>query len=199
VSRGAAALQYFAHLAGGTDVRIAPSLLVLSASIFTGCPQSAPTGCPGDDGPAELGVEVTVPDEGNAHFPQGTQLTYAANPPASGPHWPIPAARGFYDAALDEEQWVQNLEHGYVVILFDCGGACEEALLEALRALPASLPDSAVFGYEKVIITPYDCLPAPARITLIAWGVQLHLPAFDEPAIRDFYERYLDRGPELAG
>ena len=178
--------------------RVVGCLALVSVVFVAGCPQPMPGNCPAVPTVA-LGVEIPIADEGALHFPTGTQLTYAANPPATGPHWPNPAARGFYEAALDEEQWVHNLEHGYVVILFKCDGECDAALLDQLRALPAALPDSAVFGYEKVVITRYDCLPSPARLTLIAWGVQLHLDAFDEAVIRDFYVRYLDQGPELAG
>lgn len=167
--------------------------------LLAGCPQPLAGDCPDAAGVVQLGVELSIPNEGATHFPTGTQLTYAANPPASGPHWPSPAMRGFYEAPLDEEFWVHNLEHGYIVVLFNCNGACDAELLETLRSLPARLPDSGVFGYEKVIVTPYACLPANVLITLVAWDVQLHLAQYDEAAILEFYNRYLDQGPELAG
>ena len=175
-------------------VALSLSVLIL---LIPGCPVPPAGDCPAA-GPVELGVEIAIPNEGANHSPQGTQLTYAANPPASGPHWPSPALRGFYEAPLDEEFWVHNLEHGYIVVLFDCNGPCDPALLDQLRALPGILPDSQTFGYEKVVITPYDCLPSPALLTLVAWDVQLHLDHYDEAVILDFYNRYLDHGPELA-
>ena len=72
-------------------------------------------------GGAEAGVEIMIPNEGAEHVPVGQQVTYQSNPPASGPHWsqtgiaPVPA--GFSETAIEEEQWLHNLEHGYVVLL----------------------------------------------------------------------------------
>ncbi len=34
----------------------------------------------------QAGVEIELPNEGNNHVPVGEQVTYEANPPASGPH-----------------------------------------------------------------------------------------------------------------
>lgn len=148
-----------------------------------------------------LGVDIDIPDEGHAHVPAGTQVTYVANPPASGSHWsslnpPAPASPGFYDERLEEEQWVHNLEHGYVVVLYDCKGTCAESFLDDLRAFVDSAPASEKFGYAKLVVAPYDGLPY--RLTCIAWDIQLHLDAFDGAVMSDFYERYLDHGPEDA-
>lgn len=162
-------------------------------------------GCPsGDigsgDGGGEPGVEFTIPDEGNAHVPAGQQVTYVANPPASGPHWSqggvAPAPAGFYETTVEEEQWVHNLEHGHVVILYDCGGECPAALLTDLQNFFDAAPPSSTFGTTKLVITPYDGLPF--ILMAIAWDTQLSLAAYDETALLDFYTRHLDQGPELA-
>jgi hypothetical protein len=147
-----------------------------------------------------LGVELHVHNEGADHVPTGTPVGYDAGPPASGPHWPNPAEPGFYDVdqAVAAEQWVHNLEHGYIVILYDCGGSCPAELLDDLRELASTAPASEVFGFAKLVITPYPNLPPPALITAVAWDVQLHLDEFDRAALLEFYRRYLDEGPELA-
>lgn len=145
------------------------------------------------------GSEIEIPNEGAAHVESGTQVTYQANPPASGPHWPSPAAPGFYEAALDEEEWVHNLEHGYAVILFDCRGECDPELLDALRELADTAPPSSIFMYAKIVVTSYDGLPEGVLITAAAWDVQMHLSCYDEAALLDFYNRHLDQGPEDAG
>ncbi|MBI5828216.1 MAG: DUF3105 domain-containing protein, partial [Chloroflexi bacterium] len=48
----------------------------------------------------------------------------------------------------------------------------------------------------RMIVAPYS-QGMTTPITLIAWGKQLDLAAYDEKAILNFYKRYEDRGPEL--
>jgi hypothetical protein len=85
-----------------------------------------------------------------------------------------------------------------VVVLFDCDGECDPALLAQLQELVETAPPSTVFDFAKIVVTPYEGLPEPARITATAWDVQMHFDAFDEEALLGFYERHLDQGPELA-
>lgn len=172
--------------------------MTIAAVLLSGCP-SGGSGDPNDStGEPPDPDEVAIPNEGAQHVQVGVQVSYRANPPASGPHWPTPTAAGFYDAPVEEEGWVHSLEHGYVVILYDCGGPCDEALLDKLRNLLTIAPRSATFGTVKLVIAPYDGLPGGALLTLVAWDVQLSLDAYDESRILGFYNRYLDEGPELA-
>lgn len=172
-------------------------LMTAAATLVGGCPSG--TSNPEPAGPVELGVEIAVPNDGAAHFPTGTDLNYDHNPPASGPHWPNPAQPGFYDTTVPTEQWVHNLEHGYIVILFDCRGTCDSVLLQNLQNFAASAPASAIFGYAKIVVTPYDGLPENALLAAIAWDVQLFLDSFDQAVLLEFFNRYQDQGPELAG
>jgi hypothetical protein len=174
-----------------------------SAAVFGNIAACVPGGTSGNDdggnGTVELGVDLAISDEGASHVAAGTQVDYRHDPPASGPHWPTLAAPGFYVAAVDEERWVHNLEHGYVVVLYDCRGDCDSTLLAQLQALAETAPASATWGYAKIVVTPYSGLPEGVLITAVAWDVQLHLATFDEAALLDFYDRYLDQGPEDAG
>lgn len=153
---------------------------------------------PGDS--TMFGMELHVPNEGAAHVPVGQEVVYTANPPASGAHWSqagfAPAPAGFYEETVEEERWVHNLEHGYVVVLYDCGATCTAELLDALHSLFDDAPPSTIFGFAKMVIAPYGGLPG--EITAIAWDVQMHLESFDAEALLAFYERHLDQGPELA-
>lgn len=174
-------------------------LLTALSLLLAGCPAVSPDdGDNGSDVP--VGVEIAVPNEGAAHVPVGEQVVYLSNPPASGSHWSAagvaPVAGGVYETTLDEEQWVHNLEHGYVVVLFDCADDCDEAFLAELTDLFLDAPQSSVFGTTKLVIAPYDGLPH--LLTAIAWDRQLHLEQFDQDVLLDFYETYLDQGPELA-
>jgi len=170
----------------------------LRARNFVAAVALASAACTPNPATVQFGVETSVADEGRTHVPEGTTVQYEANPPASGPHWPTPAAPGFYDNALPPERWVHNLEHGYMVVLFDCGGACDSVLTAQLQALVQQAPSSEKYGYAKIVITPYSGLPSGAQICAVAWDVQMCLERFDSVAILDFYGRHLDQGPEDA-
>ena len=199
----------------------------LPMSLGQGCPPATtppPNNPPPDDNPPDnnppddnppdneppdnelppLGVDIAIPHEDSTHVPAGQQVTYATNPPASGHHWgssnpPAPAPPGFYNTALDEEQWVHNLEHGYVVILYDCKGPCSSTLLDNLEALIDQVPLSK-FSTHKLVVTPYP--PAgtsthlPYLITAVSWDVQMHLDAFDKQKLIDFFSIHVDHGGE---
>ncbi len=207
-------------------IRLIASLgaLFLTLALLTGCPNAAgPDGNANDnagnmndnagntndnvgntndnDSGVTPGVEIAIPNEGAEHVAAGTQVEYAANPPASGSHWssadpPAPVEPGFYVETLEEEQWVHNIEHGHVVILYDCKGDCDEALLSALADFFDAAPPSETFDYAKLVIAPYDGLPF--ALTAVAWDVQLHLEAFDADSLLAFIEKYQDEGPESA-
>ncbi len=153
----------------------------------------------GDAG-GSAAVEISIPNEGAEHVSVDTQVTYESNPPASGPHWSMPGlaptTAGLYEVTVEEEQWVHNLEHGYIVILYDCGGPCGKGLLNDLQGFFNEAPPSPNFGNTKLVIAPYDGLPH--LHTAVAWDVQLHLDAFDRTALLEFYDSHLDRGPQAA-
>ncbi len=59
-------------------------------------------------------------DLGRNHVPVGTQIKYATNPPTSGPHYEIWTKYGVYDKVLDDRNLVHSLEHGYIIISYNC-------------------------------------------------------------------------------
>ena len=183
--------------------RIGAVILVAPAFLLSGCPSNTDNN--GNENanvspnPPALNIDIAIENEGATHVATGTDVSYRSNPPASGSHWPTPAQPGFYPNGVATEQWVHNLEHGYIVILYDCRGTCDAALLENLQQFAESVPASSVFGYAKIVITPYDGLPDGVLITAVAWDVQRNLAAFDEGQLRAFFDAYQDQGPELAG
>lgn len=68
----------------------------------------------------EPGPEVTLPDEGNAHVATSVQPAYQHIPPASGTHYEQPAAYQFNTTEVPEGHWVHSLEHGAIVLLYQC-------------------------------------------------------------------------------
>jgi len=162
-----------------------------------------------DGGPDPNG-DICVSDEGRTHAANGTLLCYLNNPPASGPHYSAagvaPVGAGFFDEALTPERWVHDLEHGAVILLYDCGGPCSDELKAQLQALFDSAPVSPRFNERKMVITRYSgvnpacggtpSFPASGPYLAIAWNVQRSFATLDTAGIIDFYNRHVDRGPE---
>src|SRR3990172_396851 len=61
-----------------------------------------------------------IADQGRNHITDIYGVTYSSNPPTSGPHFPTWAGRGVYNQILSDGYLIHSLEHGYVVISYDC-------------------------------------------------------------------------------
>lgn len=62
----------------------------------------------------------TMADMGREHVTDISKITYNTNPPTSGSHFPIWAKKGVYDRAISDGYLLHSLEHGYVVISYNC-------------------------------------------------------------------------------
>jgi hypothetical protein len=112
-------------------------------------------------------------------------IAYPDPPPVGGSHNPCWGAWGVHDQPLAAEQWVHNLEHGGVVLLYRCPGGCASdvtRLAAFVRAHPRSL------------LTEYSSLPK--RFALVAWGYRLLTDAIDDAAFEAFYASHFDHAPE---
>jgi hypothetical protein len=150
-----------------------------------------PNGSPGPLGQAQ-------PDMGNLHIAVGSNQHYAYCPPASGSHYnnvgvdgPIPAKYYGPDEGTRPEGWIHNLEHGAVVILYNCKmGACDDATLAALQAIPTNFPASPVCGIKAGVLAPviarFDDMPAP--FAALVWDRLLYLNTLDVNEIKQFYK-----------
>src|SRR3989344_2908298 len=65
---------------------------------------------------------VAMADQGQEHVtPQaGAEFKYNSNPPTSGPHLPTWVKPGAYDTPQSEGELIHSLEHGYVIISYNC-------------------------------------------------------------------------------
>ena len=173
------------------------------SSLATGDPSRAPSeqqaGAPtAPSPPASVPDQVglVVPDEGRAHKPQGTPIQYQNVPPSSGTHYPIWTRPGVYAEPQETGNWVHSLEHGYIVILYNCAEPCSE-LAAQLTAFYESAPPSAKYAYQKLIIAPFAAMSRP--IIAVAWNRRLELDHVDADQLMAFFRAYQDRGPEDAG
>jgi len=133
-----------------------------------------------------------MPDEGQAHVPEGTRVRYGHYPPTSGPHWPRWAPWDVYTREVPPELWVHNLEHGGIVILYHCDAPCPE-LIGQLREVIAGFPRSK-HGHVKLLIAPDP--KVRTRLAILAWTWIDELEEFDRERLLRFYRTHVDQGPE---
>jgi hypothetical protein len=134
-----------------------------------------------------------VDDEGNAHAAEGAPIQYRHDPPSSGTHYVMASAAGVYAEPQPTGNWVHSLEHGYIVLLYNCPTDCPE-LVSQLRQFYETAPKSVRYGGQKLIIQPYPSLQH--KLAIVAWDYLDELDDFDAGRLLAFYNAYLDRGPE---
>ncbi len=141
-------------------------------------------------------VGRAVPDEGYEHVVQDAALDTKSRPPTSGQHYPTwVQTYGMLDPAPPTGNWVHNLEHGAVVILYNCPEGCPE-IVQQLADLYPTLPlgPNARGARPRVLIMPYSDMDA--KIAAVAWGWLLEQSELDVDQLRTFVEQRVDRGPE---
>jgi Protein of unknown function (DUF3105) len=145
-----------------------------------------------------------VADEGRNHVDPSTTPTYKSYPPASGPHY---SAQGIAPVAwqtiatssnpLVEGQYIHNLEHGGIAILYNCPtGADCTTLQNSLENYVKNLaPVEPTFNEVKVVLTPYS-KGMQKKVALVAWDYIEFLDGYDQALITRFYENHANKGPE---
>lgn len=134
-----------------------------------------------------------VPIIGFEHVNPGdpSPYEYNSNPPTSGWHYPQPAEAGFYEEPIPDGYLIHSLEHGHVIIHYNCATLSEAECQD----LVAKLTD--LFNREgawKLIAVPRPELDTVLAIT--AWGWIDKFNEYDEARIQRFIAAYRDRGPE---
>ena len=139
-------------------------------------------------------VELATPaNEGAGHVPDCSAVSYASKPPASGNHygtWPVfrvygnPVPWGFL---------MHGLEHGAVVIVYNCPDGCPNDVA-GMRALWGATTSKPGCGRPPVIVAPDPTLDV--RFAATAWGHTLRAPCFDRAAFARFIVEHADQGPE---
>lgn len=156
--------------------RLLPALLVIAA-IAGACGDSsespaAPTGA-GTDQVVE--IEVTSADHVLG------EVDYPSSPPAGGDHFGAWQNCGFYTVTLRDEVVVHSLEHGAVWVTYRAG--IDSPMLEAIGAATAS--------ESYLLASPYENQESP--LVLTAWGRQVEVDTWTDPAVAEFLDDYLGR------
>jgi len=131
------------------------------------------------------------------HVTECSAVSYATNPPTSGPHYPRWPAYQTYTAPVAAGFRVHALEHGAVVITYRCDTPCDAELAALAAHLAARPPDPRC----ATTSTPHQIAIAPdptldVRFAAAAWGVSLRSDCFDLAALDAFLDAHTGHAPE---
>jgi hypothetical protein len=127
-----------------------------------------------------------------------TDIQWDSNPPSSGTHYPIWASFQAYTTPVPRGYYVHDLEHGAIVLLYNCGDAgCPDIVL-ALQAVSDSIPDDPLCAGQgtrvRTVITPDPLLDVP--VAAAAWGWTYTAECADLPTLKQFAADHYGHGPE---
>jgi hypothetical protein len=135
------------------------------------------------------------------HVPEGTKIEYNSNPPCSGSHYPIWAAFQEYDKPIERPYLVHDMEHGAVVLLYNCALAKPNApcpgLVDQLRKVRDALPTDPgcdATTRVRVVIAPDPGLDVP--VAAATWGFTYKADCVDAPTLEQFAKDHYAKGPE---
>ena len=153
--------------------RLALSIATVVALVSTGCGDST------EVLEGELARVVEVPVDGRDHV--AGVVDYPTSPPAGGDHFFVWQNCGFYDAPVIDEVAVHSLEHGAVWVTHQ-----PDIDVETLSAIAAR-----VVAESHMLVSPYE--NQQSRFVLTAWGRQLTVDEWSDPAVDEFLDQYLGR------
>jgi len=151
------------------------------------------------DGAAPPVCDTTVSKyavDPSPHIPECFPIQYSTNPPTSGPHYPVWAAFKTYTTPVPQGYYVHDLEHGAIVITYNCPGGCDAELAQLATFLDARPVDPLCFAPVKsrVVVTPDPHLNV--RFAASAWGWALKSQCFDLAILGPFMDAHYAGGPE---
>lgn len=136
-------------------------------------------------------------DEGNLHVPLCSQLQFGSNPPASGNHYAPPywAAYRTYAAPVPAGFLVHDLEHGAVVIGYNCPEGCAEEVARAQAWINGLGQDPICPGSpHKIILAPNPQLDVRWAAAAWAWTWKASCP--DTASLGAFFRAHYGKTAE---
>jgi hypothetical protein len=131
--------------------------------------------------------ELTSP-----HVQDDQSVQYNSDPPTSGPHNPQSYTTTFFDQAPNPRRMLHSLEHGYVIIYFDCTQLPADLTCDSLKAGIRKVMGDA--GKYKILAAPIT--GQPTVITLASWTRIGRLDNFDIAQIKDYITQNRNKSPE---
>ena len=151
----------------------------------------SPTASPSPGQTPNLGYPQ--PDMGHTHVGVGDKVTYTYCAPASGNHinrpgtaGPIPARVYGPSDSVIPQNWIHNLEHGGLVVLYkgDSAGATSDGQA-ALKTWQANFPPVANCG---PVVARFDQMSTPFQA--MVWGRVLMMDSWDPDLVNQFWQQW---------
>ena len=161
-----------------------------------GCSSGRGDPIPYDAGMTEPLCTVLVeqhPSEGAYHIPCTSPADYLTEPPSSGNHYPTWPDYKIYDQPIRWGHLVHAMEHGGVVIVYNCPDGCADDLARAQAFVTAGPPDPAC-STPRVILAPDPTLDV--KWAAAAWTWTLRADCFDGIAFEKFVVDHLGHASE---
>lgn len=139
------------------------------------------------------------PDEGATHISCMDATDYLTSPPSSGNHYTCWAAYQTYTAPIPWGNLVHSLEHGAIVIVYNCPDGCDDDVANIqsfIAGLPLDADCAPTLGKDRIILMPDPTLVG-VRFAASAWTWTLRADCFDPVAFRQFFDDHYDHGREV--
>jgi hypothetical protein len=148
------------------------------------------------DGGACTAVVAQHPEEGFQHLTCPAPLAFGTVPPSSGNHYGEWADFHTYPSPVHWGNLMHSMEHGAVVIVYNCPGGCPDEVSAAqvfIDNLPAD-PLCTDVDARRVILAPDPTLDV--RWAAAAWTWTLRADCFDHDAFAAFVRDHYAQGRE---
>jgi hypothetical protein len=141
-------------------------------------------------------LKLDLPNEGNTHVPNSTEVNYKTVPPTSGNHNPVPIDDGAYKTPITSDtsqptnirNEVHAMEHGRIEVHYKPSLPEDQQL--AIKGVFDSDPNGMLLYPDPDM--PYD-------VAVTAWTNEAVCPHYDPgvlDVIRNFRDTYRGNGPE---
>ena len=128
------------------------------------------------------GPGVRQEDQGREHIPEGgSHAPYNTFPPTSGWHYDRWASWGIKSEPLAEELFIHNMEHGGVILHYNCPNGCQnevESMSEIVRRT------------DETILMPNPNMDS--RFAVTAWNWLMTMEVYDDSMAREFVRSHLN-------
>lgn len=124
-----------------------------------------------------------IEDLGRDHVNDIAEVTYNSDPPTSGSHFPVWAKKGVYDRLISDGYLIHSLEHGYIVISYNCDASVSSlpwmSMVNAQEAEETPTPEEEESALSGKPLTKMTVIPSETR----SWvtpedppGIEVDLP-----------------------
>jgi hypothetical protein len=143
-------------------------------------------------GAAQKGPGVAYPDQGKDHLALGEQpkVKFNSDPPTSGPHIPDPVLRD--GVRLTQDQELQALERGNVIVFFDSARIGHRLRRLQRRLTGPYLPAVGAAGGALILARR----PGTKGVIAAAWRHLLTVKSPSDPQLLAFANYWIGRGAD---